>query len=342
VEDIKHCLCNTTAAIRREAFPIMRRAIDRAQARAGKTAVGGQNVVYECANYPDQPWKIGRTPFEGCNVWRVSEDVPDSFKGWTAVVDKAVVDRVNQKAGPAGAGGHNNEWGGGWSSFDYLQVRNGGGQTLDEYRAQVSLWAVLGAPLFIGADVRTMSEEVLAIYKNAEVIAVSQDRAGAVGSRIFQDSAAQIEVWVRPLAPLATCAQGSGPQQGVDGGGGGDRGADQVLKCQARAALVLLNRSMRAQKMQVTIRELTQSSGLERWGSVFRDRMVAHMAVRDVWKHLELGVVPTDGTGNLSGKLEMEVGPCSAFLGVVTLCVADAIVQSLSSEQVQHHVVWGA
>ena len=48
--------------------------------------------------------------------------------------------------------------GGGWSSLDYLCIREGGGQTLEQYRAQMSMWAVLGAPLFIGVDVRVLSE----------------------------------------------------------------------------------------------------------------------------------------------------------------------------------------
>jgi alpha-galactosidase len=170
---IKHCVCNTTPGIRREAFPTMRRAIDRAQADeneatsdAGNTGTAMESrrgidrskVVYECANYHDRPWEGG--DFEGCNVWRVSADVPDTFDGWTAVVDKAVEDDVNRRAGKQGAGGNaQQQWGGAWSSFDYLRIREkgrvdmgggAGGQTLDEYRAQMSMWAVLGAPLFIG------------------------------------------------------------------------------------------------------------------------------------------------------------------------------------------------
>jgi hypothetical protein len=194
---VKHCLCNTTAEIRRAAFPVMRRAIDAAQmprmsapVRPGARETDAlqmpqaPRVVYECANYPDRPWEGEH--FEGCNVWRISADVPDSFQGWTAVVDRAVTDGVNRRAGTHGAGGQGKRWGGGWSSLDYLRIREGGGQTLEQYRAQMSMWAVLGAPLFIGVDVRALSEAALAIYKNADVIAVSQDRAGIVGYRLYQ------------------------------------------------------------------------------------------------------------------------------------------------------------
>ena len=99
--------------------------------------------------------------------------MPDDFEGWTAVVDRAVEARVNDRAGAGGGDG----WGGRWSSFDYLRIQRaaaGAGQTLDEYRAQLSMWAVLAAPLMIGVDVRGLSAEVLAIYANRDVIDVNQ------------------------------------------------------------------------------------------------------------------------------------------------------------------------
>ena len=319
---VKHCLCNTTAEIRRQAFPTMRRAIDAAQAaRRGDHSPGtwksdapqAPQVVYECANYPDRPWEGQH--FEGCNVWRVSADVPDSFQGWTAVLDQAVADDVNRRAGAHGAGGQDGVWGGGWSSFDYLRIREGGGQTLEQYRAQMSMWAVLGAPLFIGVDVRTLSDAALAIYKNADVIAVSQDPAGVVGYRLYQDAASQVEVWVRPLSPSASSCRrdvrqgATSGRQGADETrwtvqaagdrpysegpgtvGGGAVSADGVMgavDCQPRAALVLLNRSPRQQTVRVTLQQLVQGTGLESWGDVLRSQMLApvRVSVRDLWKH---------------------------------------------------------
>jgi hypothetical protein len=143
----------------------MRHAIDSVQQLSPHMPRG---VVLECANYPDKPWQGGT--FEGCNIWRVSSDVPDSFEGWTSVIDRAVDEHINKHAGKLGAGsGAAQQWGGGWSSFDYLriQTRHGrpslapgrpdkgilergegeeedSGQTIPEYRAQMSMWAVLG------------------------------------------------------------------------------------------------------------------------------------------------------------------------------------------------------
>jgi len=238
----------------------MRRSIDSAlsaQAASPSDPHPPRGVVYECANYPDRPWLGGS--FEGCNVWRVSSDVPDSFEGWAAVVDRAVSDAVNRRAGKHGAGARGEQqWGGSWPSFDYLRINIGAraahhgaggvsggdagrgagaaGQTLEEYRAQMSMFAVLGAALFIGSDPRSLSAEALEIYKNAEVIAVNQDGAGLVGARLYQDGERQVEAWLRPLSPLSDCLGGLShlPDLSL----GREPWAHKDLVCQPRAALV--------------------------------------------------------------------------------------------------------
>ena len=48
----------------------------------------------------------------------------------------------------------------GWSSFDYIQV--GGKQTNAEYKAQISMFAILAAPIFIGTDLRGIDDASLA------------------------------------------------------------------------------------------------------------------------------------------------------------------------------------
>lgn len=56
----------------------------------------------------------------------------------------------------------------------------GSGMTLNEYQAQFALWAVLASPLILSADLRTVQKQhpdCLALLKNPEVLAVSQDPA---------------------------------------------------------------------------------------------------------------------------------------------------------------------
>lgn len=50
-----------------------------------------------------------------------------------------------------------------------------------EGRSQFSLWCILGAPLFLGTDVRNMTAETAATVGNAEAIAIDQDPLGVQG-----------------------------------------------------------------------------------------------------------------------------------------------------------------
>jgi alpha-galactosidase len=70
------------------------------------------------------------------------------------------------------------------------------GLTDDEARSHFSLWAMLGAPLIAGNDLRSMSPQTVAILTNREVIAVDQDPLLRPAHPL---DAAQ-RVWARPLA----------------------------------------------------------------------------------------------------------------------------------------------
>lgn len=83
---------------------------------------------------------------------------------------------------------YNNKWAsyagpGGWNDPDMLEVGNGG-MTYNEYKAHFSLWALAKAPLLVGCDVTSMSEETREIILNKEVIAVNQDNLGIQGVKI--------------------------------------------------------------------------------------------------------------------------------------------------------------
>ena len=52
-----------------------------------------------------------------------------------------------------------------------------GGCSFDEYKTHFSLWCMAQSPLMIGCDVRTLDEEMLALLKNPDLIAINQDRA---------------------------------------------------------------------------------------------------------------------------------------------------------------------
>ncbi|HUE26930.1 MAG TPA: glycoside hydrolase family 27 protein, partial [Solirubrobacteraceae bacterium] len=118
--------------------------------------------------------------------WRTDTDI-----GFTKQIEFVNVLRNldHDAARPAAAGpGH-------WNDPDYLGP--GLGMTPAEARAQLSMWAIVAAPLILGSDPRTLSEENVRMLSNPAVIAVDQDPLGLQGRPITETGAGQ--VWVKPL-----------------------------------------------------------------------------------------------------------------------------------------------
>ncbi|EEF36784.1 alpha-galactosidase [Ricinus communis] len=118
------------------------------------------------------------------NSWRTTGDISDN---WESMISRA---------------GENDKWAsyarpGGWNDPDMLEVGNGG-MTTEEYRSHFSIWALAKAPLLIGCDIRSMSNETYEILSNKEVIAVNQDKLGVQGKKVKNDG--DLEVWAGPLS----------------------------------------------------------------------------------------------------------------------------------------------
>ncbi|MGH7646579.1 MAG: hypothetical protein ACREND_00565, partial [Gemmatimonadaceae bacterium] len=117
-------------------------------------------------------------------LWRTTDDIEDR---WASMLDN--LDQSAQHATAAGPGA--------WNDPDMLEVGNGG-MTDDEYRAHLSLWAIMAAPLIAGNDLRDMSAATRATLTNREVIAVDQDSLGAQGI-LVSESPPELQVWAKPL-----------------------------------------------------------------------------------------------------------------------------------------------
>ena len=163
---------------------------------------------------------------------------------------------------------------GSWADADMLQVCNYGqggakaggthdkGMTLEEYRASYSIWAVFASPMIISADLRTLEQDhpdCLAMLKNRELIAISQDPLGIAGGLIRQTTNA-----TDPDDPNAARTTNI---------------VEQVFSRELRdgaRAVVLFNRAEVARSIAV------------RWAEIGLDPGGAYM-VRDVWAHNEFG-----------------------------------------------------
>jgi alpha-galactosidase len=136
--------------------------------------------------------------------WRTDTDI--GFTGdiqWVNVLRNLDHDATQ----PAAAGpGH-------WNDPDYLGPELG--MTSSEARAQLSMWAMVAAPLILGSDPRKLSAATIRMLENSEVLAVDQDPLGIQGKVIEQHGEGQ--VWSKPLVggafAVALLNRGSAPMQ---------------------------------------------------------------------------------------------------------------------------------
>ena len=73
----------------------------------------------------------------------------------------------------------------------YVKVGNGD-LSLNEQRSHFALWALLKAPLMVGADLAKLPEESYSILLAKEVIAVNQDSLGVAGDLVWKEGPAEV------------------------------------------------------------------------------------------------------------------------------------------------------
>jgi alpha-galactosidase len=145
-----------------------RPAIPRYTKMRDALAKTGRPIVYSICEWgQNKPWTWAQ---DVGNLWRTTGDISDN---WNSMIGKARANRVLAQYAKPGA----------WNDPDMLEVGNGG-MSATEYRTHFSLWAIMAAPLLIGSDLRKVSEDTFTILKNADVIAVDQDKLGKQGTVI--------------------------------------------------------------------------------------------------------------------------------------------------------------
>jgi hypothetical protein len=71
-----------------------------------------------------------------------------------------------------------------------------------ENRVHFVLWSIAASPLILGADLTTLTPEIVATLTNDEILAVDRDPLGLQAIRISSDEQEQ-QIWVKLLAPTA-------------------------------------------------------------------------------------------------------------------------------------------
>jgi len=183
----------------------------RYQAMAAALRAAGRDMVFGvCCQVRLEPWKWAAAA--GGQLWRMG---PDSRDKWSMIVH---IVNANAELGAYAGPGR-------WNDMCMLTVGlygQGGpafiksaGCTDVEYQTQMSLWAMLAAPLTASCDLRTMTEATQRILLNAEIIALDQDRLGRQARRVLKHEACS--VFLKPLADgdqaVAVLNEGSAAQE---------------------------------------------------------------------------------------------------------------------------------
>jgi hypothetical protein len=78
-----------------------------------------------------------------------------------------------------------------------LQIGNG--MSYEEDKTHFSMWCMLSAPLLIGCDVGSISDEAMSVISNKEIIALDQDEACLSAKMVYEDTEKGYEIWVKDL-----------------------------------------------------------------------------------------------------------------------------------------------
>lgn len=162
-------------------------------------AKSGRPILFSVCEWgTTRPWEwaadIG-------HCWRTTYDISGSFSGerlpgtWGALSVLDCIDQTAPLRKYAGCG-H-------WNDPDMLEVGNG--FTVNQDRAHFTMWCMLSAPLILGNDIRSMSDQTAAILLDKEVIAINQDPLGIQAFRYLKEMG--LEFWLKPLdgADWALC-----------------------------------------------------------------------------------------------------------------------------------------
>lgn len=140
----------------------------------------------------NRPYKWGA---KAGNLWRTTMDIKPFWK-WIVMIYRHTA-KLYKYSGV-----------GGWNDPDMLEVGNGK-LTYEQNKSHFSLWCMLNAPLILGNDLRSISQNVLDIVTNKNMIAINQDPLGKQAKLVKKG---RLDVLAKPLSDgrTAICIFNSG------------------------------------------------------------------------------------------------------------------------------------
>jgi hypothetical protein len=170
-----------------------------AHAIAHAEKVTGRRLYFSICNWGNQnPWTWA--PHIGgvsADIWRTSGDIVDPIVASGIHADrKASFDKMlaNFDMGNHPEAQHT----GAYNDPD-MMVIGMPGLTDKQNRAHMSLWAISGAPLLVGADLTKLTPETIRMLTNPEVLAIDQDTLGLQAVKVAEKDK-DIQVWSKPMS----------------------------------------------------------------------------------------------------------------------------------------------
>lgn len=131
-------------------------------------------------------WQLAQ---DSCNVWRYYEDIEDSWISVLNTIDFTVniQNSIVNHHGP----GH-------WFDPDQLVIGNFA-LSLDQAKAQMAIWSIWAAPLYMSNDLRSIDPQMAAVLKNRHLIGVNQDKLGVFGLMVDEYEGHNFQAFVKPV-----------------------------------------------------------------------------------------------------------------------------------------------
>lgn len=95
--------------------------------------------------------------------YRLSDDIASGWINVLRILNQAIYTADRNLTGP-----------GAFADADMLEVGNAG-MTFDEQATHFAFWALVKSPLFVSTNLKSMTDEVLAVLQNKDLIAANQD-----------------------------------------------------------------------------------------------------------------------------------------------------------------------
>lgn len=135
-------------------------------------------------------WGAGDVRAWGKDVGNMSRTSDDIQPVWARMLTN--LDTVTHRALYAHPGS--------WNDPDMLFVGTGDFDAthLTEAKSHFAIWAMVNSPLIIGYDLRKLTPELLAIFGNADIVALNQDPAGNQAVLAYESD--EVQIFVKTLA----------------------------------------------------------------------------------------------------------------------------------------------